>query len=130
MIEYLRASGIFSGDEAYDMAASILYVSCAEKHEIFILSLDLSLGALTKLGVAAAAGEEGMDTSMAMALSPNRRMLYAAVRTPPMPVSCFAIDAATGGLGATPLPDQMAFIVTDRTGRHLLVASYHGSQIG
>jgi 6-phosphogluconolactonase len=94
--------------------------------------MDLAAGALSKLGVAVAAGEEGMGTSMPMALSPNRAMLYAAVRTPPMPVSCFAIDAATGGLkllGATPLPDQMAYIVTDRTGRHLLGASYHGSHI-
>jgi 6-phosphogluconolactonase len=114
------------------LTARILYVSCAEKHEIFILSLDPVTGALSKLGVAVAAGKEGMGTSMAMALSPNRRVLYAAVRTPPMPVSCFAIDAATGSLkllGAAPLPDQMAYIVTDHTGRHLLGASYHGSQI-
>jgi 6-phosphogluconolactonase len=114
------------------MSGRILYVSCAERHEIFILSLDLASGALSKLGVAIAAGEEGMGTSMAMAVSPNRRVLYAAVRTPPMPLSCFAIDAATGSLkllGAAPLPDQMAYIVTDHTGRHLLGASYHGSQI-
>src|SRR6516225_5354749 len=114
------------------MTGRILYVSCAEEHEIFILLLDPASGALSEVGVATAAGEEGMGTSMAMALSPNRRVLYAAVRTSPMPVSCFAIDAATGGLkllAAPALPDQMAYIVTDHTGRHLLAASYHGSQI-
>jgi 6-phosphogluconolactonase len=101
------------------MAARILYVSCAEKHEISILSLDLTSGVLSRLGVAVAEGTEAMGTSMAMAISPNSRVLYAAVRTATMPVSCFAINAATGGLkllGATPLPDQMAYIVTDHTG--------------
>jgi 6-phosphogluconolactonase len=95
------------------MTARILYLSCAEKHKIFIISLDRASGALSRLGIAVAEGEEGMGTSMPIALSPNHPMLYAGVRTAPMPVSCLSIDAATGDLkllGTAPLPDQMAYI--------------------
>jgi 6-phosphogluconolactonase len=59
-------------------------------------------------------------------------VLYAATRSPPFPCASFAINREYGGLtllGVAPLADSMAYIVTDRTGRHLLAASYQGSII-
>src|SRR5207249_6431134 len=47
-------------------------------------------------------------------------------------VSAFALDRASGRLthlGTTPLADSMAYIVTDRTGRYLLSASYPGNKL-
>jgi 6-phosphogluconolactonase len=71
-------------------------------------------------------------TSLPMALSPDRRFLYAQLRTAPFPVSSFAVDPTTGRLthrGTTPLVDQMAYLNTDRTGRFLLAASYFGAKL-
>ena len=47
-------------------------------------------------------------------------------------VAGFAIDPASGKLkhlGSGPLPDSMAYIATDRTGRFLLGASYPGHKV-
>ncbi len=69
---------------------------------------------------------------MPMAVSPNHRFLYAGLRSQPFTVASFAIDSATGGLthlGNAPLADSMAYIVTDRSGRFLLSASYPGSKL-
>jgi 6-phosphogluconolactonase len=63
---------------------------------------------------------------MPMAVTPDHRFLYAALRSHSFPVSSFAIDPTSGRLthlATTPLQDSMAYIVTDRTGRHLLGAS-------
>lgn len=63
---------------------------------------------------------------MPMAVTLDHRFLYAALRSEPYPVSSFAIDRASGRLthlATAPLPDSMAYIVTDRTGRFLLSAS-------
>src|SRR5262249_50176642 len=70
--------------------------------------------------------------SMPMAVTPDHRFLYAALRSEPFWVSSFAIDPQTGRLrhlSLVPLADSMAFIVTDRTGRFLLSASYPGSKL-
>jgi 6-phosphogluconolactonase len=69
---------------------------------------------------------------MPMAVTPDRRFLYAALRSDSFPVSTFALDRATGRLthlDTTPLADGMAYIVTDRTGRYLLSASYPGNKL-
>jgi 6-phosphogluconolactonase (cycloisomerase 2 family) len=78
----------------------------------------------------------GTDTpspsSMPMAVTPDHRFLYAALRSHSFPVSSFAIDPTSGRLthlATTPLQDSMAYIVTDRTGRHLLGASYPGAKL-
>jgi 6-phosphogluconolactonase len=66
---------------------------------------------------------------MPLALSPDRRVLYAARRSEPLAVLSFAVDATTGALsrlGEAPLPHSMAYIATDRSGRWLLSASYGG----
>src|SRR5207302_2360032 len=71
-------------------------------------------------------------SSMPMAVTPDHRFLYAALRSDNFPVSSFAIDPASGRLShlaTTPLQDSMAYIVTDRTGRYLLSASYPGNKL-
>jgi 6-phosphogluconolactonase len=94
--------------------------------------MDSDSGALTTVASVQVPGIGEPATSMPLALSPDRRVLYAAVRSPPFPCASFAVSPEYGGLtllGAAPLADQMAYIVTDRTGRHLLAASYQGSKI-
>ncbi len=69
---------------------------------------------------------------MPLALGPDHRYLYAAVRVAPFSVASFAIHADSGrleSLGLAPLPDAMAYIATDRTGRYLLSASYVGAKL-
>ena len=64
--------------------------------------------------------------------APTRRFLYAALRTPPFPLTSFAIDPGTGELtpfASAPLPDSMAYIVTDPTARWLFSASYPGALV-
>jgi 6-phosphogluconolactonase len=67
-----------------------------------------------------------------MAVSPDRRFLYVGVRGQPHAVSSFAIHSASGRLtylASAPLADSMAYLVTDRTGRFLLGASYPGHKL-
>ena len=101
-----------------------VYVSHAESGDIHVLHLDEASGVLTSVQQVEVGG-----TVMPLALSPNRRVLYAARRSEPRAVLSFAIDAKSGALsrlGEAPLPHSMAYITTDRSGRWLLSASYGG----
>lgn len=63
-----------------------------------------------------------------LALSPDRRFLYAAVRSQPYSVHAYAIAPASGTLtplSVTPLAASVPYISLDRTGRFLFGASYH-----
>ncbi|WP_433665296.1 lactonase family protein [Nocardia sp. CA-128927] len=105
---------------------SVVYVSNADSREISVLLLD-STGVLTPVGSAPVDG-----TVMPLAISPDRRFLYAGLRSEPFSVKTFAIDPATGrltGLATTALPDNMAYLATDRAGRSLFSASYSGDKI-
>jgi len=67
-----------------------------------------------------------------MALSPDKRFLYAALRSEPFSVASFSVDSRTGTLtriGTALLPDSMAHIVTDKTGRWLFASSYGGHKM-
>jgi 6-phosphogluconolactonase len=101
-----------------------VYVSHAESGDIHVLQLIEATGALTT-----AQRVEVGGSVMPLALSPDRRVLYAARRSEPLAVLSFAIDAESGSLarlGEAPLPHSMACITTDRSGRWLLSASYGG----
>jgi len=107
--------------------SSVAYVANADSREISVLKLDRDKGALQVVQTLEVGG-----TVMPMALSPDRRMLYAALRSQPYSVASFAIDGSTGNLkraGTAPLPDSMANIMTDRTGRWLFAASYGGNKL-
>ncbi len=106
---------------------TVVYVSCADSREIYVLSLDGGNGTVKLVQRVPVTG-----TVMPLAISPSRRFLYASLRSLPFSVSTFGIDQATGTLGhlsAVPLPDNMAYLSTDRTGRFLLGASYTGDKI-
>ncbi|MCW3475845.1 lactonase family protein [Limobrevibacterium gyesilva] len=114
-------------------APTIVYVACAEDREIAVLMLDPGTGALRELARTPVPGtNEPSPGSLPLALSADRRFLYAALRSPPFPVSSYAIDPVSGllrHLGSAALPDSMAYLATDATGRHLFSASYGGSKL-
>src|SRR2546427_9306692 len=102
-------------------AATFVYVSNAEDGDIggYAMQADGALKALARTQVA--------KTVMPMAVSPNRRLLYAASRSKPYTVHVFAIDPGTGALKAlstAPLAESFPYISLDRNGRFLFGASY------
>lgn len=113
--------------------ATVVYVSNAGDKEIGVFLMDRDSGALTAVERVPVPGtDKPSPTSMPLAVSPDHRFLYAALRTEPYPVSSFAIDQADGRLihlGYAPLADSMAYIITDRSGRYLLSASYPGAKL-
>ena len=113
--------------------ATVVYVSNAASKEILVFAMDRDAGALVPIERAPVPGTDTPSpTSMPLAISPGHRFLYAALRSAPFPVSSFAIDPRSGRLshlGTAPLPDSMAYIVTDRSGRFLLGASYPGAKL-
>ncbi|MDQ6880642.1 MAG: beta-propeller fold lactonase family protein [Pseudomonadota bacterium] len=103
-----------------------VYVSNADSGEISVLHLD-ERGTLETLQEMVVGGQV-----MPLAVSPHRRFLYAARRSEPRAVIGYRIYAETGELaliGQAPLPESMAFIATDRSGRFLFSASYGGGLV-
>jgi 6-phosphogluconolactonase len=113
--------------------ATVVYVSNAGSKEIFVFAMDRESGELASIERVPVPGTtEPSPTSLPMAVAPGHRFLYAALRSRPFPVSSFAIDPGSGRLGhlgTAALPDSMAYIVTDRTGRFLFGASYPGAKL-
>jgi 6-phosphogluconolactonase len=113
-------------------AATYLYVGNAGSNEIFTYSLDPKSGELTPIDKLTVPGITKAGGSVPMAVSPNKKFLYAGFRGEPLVAATFAIDAKTGKLthvGNGPLADSMAYISTDRTGKWLLGASYPGHKV-
>jgi 6-phosphogluconolactonase len=112
---------------------TVVYVSNAASKDIAILAMNRESGELTLIDKVPVPGtDKPSPASMPMAVTPDRRFLYAALRSDDFPASSFAIDHTTGRLthiATTPLQDSMAYIVTDRTGRYLLAASYPGNKL-
>ena len=115
------------------MTTTIAYVSCADDREIVTLALDQTSGALRVIARTAVPGTDvPSPSSLPMALRGDRTRLYAALRSPPFPLSSYAIDPTTGALqllGTTELPQAMAYLSADRSGRWLLAASYVGAML-
>ncbi len=104
-----------------------VYVANADSRDITVLRLDRASGTLLEVERFAAAG-----AVMPLAASPDRRFLYASIRSEPFRVLSLAIDAASGRLaeiGSAPLPASSCWISTDRSGRFLLSASYESSMV-
>ena len=67
-----------------------------------------------------------------LAVSPDRRFLYAALRSQPFSVCVWAIDRASGELrplAVSPLAASVPYISLDRSGRWLFAASYHSNLV-
>src|SRR5437660_2431053 len=107
---------------------TVVYVSNAGSKEVWALAMNRANGELDLIDKTPVPGNDTPSpTSMPLALSPDRRFLYGALRSEPFTVASFAIDKGTGKLrhlGDAPLEASMAYVVTDRTGRWLLGASY------
>lgn len=113
-------------------ATTWVYVANAESNEISVLRLDRARGDLTAVAAVPVPGVDQPGQSMPMAVSPDRRYLYVATRGEPRRAVGFAIDGTTGSLtyvASGPLAESMAYIITDRTGRFLLGASYPGNLV-
>jgi 6-phosphogluconolactonase len=109
------------------MAKTFVYVSNAQDGNIDTYNMDMSTGALTPVGKTEAA-----KLVMPMTLSPDKKYLYAVIRSQPTRVLTYAINPATGALtqkASAPLPDSMPYVSTDHTGRFLFTASYGGDKL-
>jgi len=103
------------------LAATFVYVSHAEDGDIGAWSMQAD-GALKPLARVPAA-----KAVMPMAVSPNRRLLYAASRSKPYTVHVYSIDPGSGALkplSTASLAETFPYISLDRTGRFLFGASY------
>lgn len=93
---------------------TIVYVSESGEKRIAVWSLDESSGELTRLGEAALPGAPG-----SLALSPDRRHLYASVRSAKQ-FATLDVDAKTGALSNPTFADagfNAAYVFADKTGR-------------
>lgn len=103
-------------------AKTFVYVSNADSGSVSRYQLDTYTGALSPLGETLAA-----QKIMPLAVSPDKRRLYGAVRSQPWSIISWRIDEQTGDLhqlAITPAAASYPYIATDRSGRYLLAASY------
>ncbi|NPU09407.1 beta-propeller fold lactonase family protein [Bradyrhizobium sp. 83002] len=113
-------------------AETYAYVGNADSNDISVFKFDATTGEMTLVQTAAFAGVEKPGSSTPLAISPDRRVLVAGVRSQPFQAESFAIDGKTGQLthiGNGPLADSMANIAFDRTGKVLFSASYGGNKV-
>lgn len=108
-------------------ASTVVYVANADSGDLSVLRLDAARGTLSPIQTVPVGGEV-----MPLATSPDHRVLHAAIRSQPYEVASFRIDPASGRLtaiGRSLLPDSMASIAVDRSGRTLFGASYGGHRM-
>ena len=106
--------------------AYYMYVALQGDDKISVHSIDSETGKLTAQGETAVSG--GPFT---LAISPDRRFLYAGCRETPQLYS-FQIDQANAALtqnGNVPLEAWPVYISTDRKGKFLLSAYYQGAHV-
>jgi len=112
-------------------AATFVYVGNSDSQEVSVLELKPN-GDLMPVETTAVPGPAKPGGSLPLAVSPDKKRLFAGLRNEPFSVVTFAIDAKTGKLkaiGPGSLADSMAYIATDRTGKFLFSASYGGNKI-
>ncbi len=112
-------------------AKTFVYVGNADTQDVTILELHDD-GALREVTTVKVPGPDTPGGSLPLAVSPDKRHLYVALRSEPYSVASFAIDRASGGLtylGSGSLAQSMCSIAIDATGRFLLSASYGGNMV-
>ncbi len=102
---------------------AFVYVSNGDSGTVTAYTLDKTRQQLTPLGEYAT----GLK-SMPMVVSNDKKTLYVSVRSKPYHVSSWHIqaDGTLTHFADTPLPEAMAYLALDRSGRFLLSASYGG----
>ncbi len=104
-----------------------MYVAVQEDNRISVFTVDPQTGGLTHQDDVPVPG--GPFT---LAISRDRNYLYAGSRENPQ-LTSFRIDQSGGGLtqtGTAPLETRPAYVSTDRRGRFVLSAYYHGGRVG
>ena len=112
-------------------AATYVYVGNAESNDIDVLGFDPKTGDLTPIEKVAIPNVTKLGPTSPLAVSPDKRFLYMAIRSVPYVAAAFAIDAASGKLkhlSNGSLNEAMAYIAPDRAGGFLLGASYPGNR--
>jgi len=115
----------------FGMADTYAYVGNADSNDISVFRCDAG-GEMIPVQTAPFTGIEKPGSSTPLAITPDRRVLIAAVRSQPFTAVSFAIDPNTGTLkpiGNGPIADSMAYVSTDRAGKLLFSASYGGNKI-
>jgi 6-phosphogluconolactonase len=112
---------------------SYVYVANADGQDISVFRLEND-GALSVCATVAAQSPPQTGRSMLLAISPDQRFLYAAYLSggAHFAATTFRVDGSNGipvPQGTAALADSMAYMVTDRSGRYLLCASYAGSRV-
>jgi 6-phosphogluconolactonase len=112
---------------------SYVYVANADGQDISVFRLE-SDGALSACGTVTAQSPPQTGRSMLLAISPDQRFLYAAYLSggAHFAAATFRVDGSNGipvRRGTAALADSMAYMVTDRSGRYLLCASYAGNRV-
>ncbi|MCQ9473381.1 lactonase family protein [Pseudomonas alliivorans] len=103
-------------------ASTFAYISSPADGLISQYQLDDASGALSLVEQTRAG-----DQVNPMALSPDGKALFAALRAKPYQVVSFSIEPVTGHLkplAQAPLAESLAYLSTDRSGRFLMGASY------
>jgi 6-phosphogluconolactonase len=113
-------------------AATYLYVGNGHTRDVSAFRLNGANGELASIGTFAVPGPTDRCFSFPLAVSPDKRFLFVALRNQPWSLRTFAIDPESGRLnyvGSGPLADNTCYISTDKTGRYLLGASYQGNKL-
>jgi len=102
---------------------SHVYVSNGDSGTVTAYTLDKNKEKLSPIGEY----HTGLK-SMPMAVSADKKVLYVSVRSQPYHVSAWHInsDGTLHHFEDTPLPEAMAYIALDKTGKFLLSSSYGG----
>ncbi|WFU41381.1 lactonase family protein [Bradyrhizobium sp. CB82] len=113
------------------MADTFAYVGNADSNDISVFRID-GKGEMSPVQTAPIVGIGKPGSSTPLAVTPDHRVLIVGVRSQPFSAASFAIDQKTGTLrhiGNGPLADSMAYVMTDRTGKFVLSASYGGNTV-
>jgi 6-phosphogluconolactonase len=107
---------------------TVAYVANADSGDISVAHLDARTGAWAPVQTFATGGKV-----MPLAISADRRFLYASLRDAPARVLSCAIEPGSGRLRRlqdAALPESACHIALDRTGRWLFSAAYGAHRIG
>jgi len=108
-------------------ASTFVYIGNSKSNDIAIFLLNNENGQLSLVNKVEIPDVIKPGISTPICVSPDRRFMYVISRGNPLMISSFAIQAKSGNLkylGKTSLNQSIAYIAIDKTGRHLIGASY------
>ncbi|TCR66386.1 lactonase family protein [Bosea sp. BK604] len=109
-----------------------VYIGNGRGGDISVLRLSAGSGKLEPVQRMPFPGLSEPGRSLPLALSPDREVLYVAMRGAPRGIASFGIDRETGALsllGFAAIGESLAYIRSDRSGRFLFGASYDGDLV-